>query len=88
MTSDQFRAALASAGFTEIANVTREANGLLDEHAHPFEANALVTAGELTLRVDGTERSYRTGEVFHLPAMTPHSERYGPDGVSYLVGRK
>ena len=88
MTSDQFRADLASEGFTEVASVTREANGLLDEHAHPFEAKALVTAGELSLRVGGTERSYRSGEVFHLPAMTPHSERYGPSGVSYLVGRK
>ena len=26
--------------------------------------------------------------VFHLLANEPHSERYGPEGVKYLVGRK
>jgi hypothetical protein len=31
---------------------------------------------------------YRPGEVFHLAQAEPHSERYGPTGVSYLVGRK
>jgi hypothetical protein len=28
------------------------------------------------------------GDVFHLPANVRHAERYGPNGVQYLVGRK
>ena len=27
-------------------------------------------------------------QVFHLRADEPHAERYGADGVEYLVGRK
>jgi hypothetical protein len=30
----------------------------------------------------------RTGDVFTLEAHRPHTERYGPQGASYLVGRK
>jgi hypothetical protein len=26
--------------------------------------------------------------VFHVGAGVPHAERYGPDGVQYLAGRK
>jgi hypothetical protein len=31
---------------------------------------------------------YRAGDVFHLGANVAHAEWYGPQGVSYLVGRK
>jgi quercetin dioxygenase-like cupin family protein len=88
MTHDDFIDRLAREGFQEVLTVRREAGGFLDTHAHPFEAKALVLEGELSIRTADAERRYRVGEVFHLPAQMPHAERYGPQGVSYLVGRK
>jgi quercetin dioxygenase-like cupin family protein len=88
MTPEQFSADLRKSGFTELVTVVREPNGVLGEHSHPFESRALILAGEITLRVDGLDTCYRAGEVFHLKHAQVHEERYGPQGVSYLVGRK
>lgn len=87
MERQAFTDTLAKEGFAELVTVTREA-GAMDEHAHPFEAKALILAGEIHIRIGDEERLYRAGDVFHLPANVPHAERYGPDGVEYLVGRK
>lgn len=83
-----FARQLEADGFAETMTVTREAGGMLDTHAHPFEARALVLQGELVIRVDGRPQRYATGDVFHLQAHCPHEETYGSHGVTYLVGRK
>lgn len=88
MKPDDFKAVLAAERFDEPVTVQREANGHMDSHAHPFAAKALILEGELTIRTDDGERTYRSGDVFHLQANTRHTERYGPTGVKYLVGRK
>ncbi|BAN24401.1 cupin domain-containing protein [Caballeronia insecticola] len=91
MHRDEFLAALSSEGFNEVVTVTREPNVALDLHAHPFEAKALILEGNLTIRTGRTDddaRTYSAGDVFHLAANIEHSEQYGPEGVSYLVGRK
>jgi quercetin dioxygenase-like cupin family protein len=75
-------------GFEQIVTVEREPNGFLDVHTHPFEAKALILSGEIGLQIGSAEQVYRAGQVFHLGANEPHAERYGPEGVSYLVGRK
>jgi quercetin dioxygenase-like cupin family protein len=85
---ERFTLQLREQGFEQIATVTREPNGFLNIHTHPFEAKALILSGEITLICEGGERLYRPGEVFHLALAEPHTERYGPLGVSYLVGRK
>jgi quercetin dioxygenase-like cupin family protein len=84
---DTFLRTLAEEGFPEPVLVTREP-GEMDEHAHPFEAKALIVAGEMHIRTGGEDRLYRAGDVFHVAAGVPHAERYGPDGVQYLAGRK
>ena len=88
MQPDEFKALLAAESFHDVATVEREPNGSLDTHVHPFEAKALVLEGELSIRAGAEERVYRAGDVFHLAAAVPHSERYGERGVRYLVGRK
>lgn len=88
MERDQFIEMLTREGFAEIVTVEREANGFLDTHSHPFEAKALILDGEILLRIDGAEQVCKTGQLFHLRANQPHSERYGPEGVRYVVGRK
>jgi quercetin dioxygenase-like cupin family protein len=87
MQRDAFTAALAHEGFAEPVTVMREA-GTMDEHTHPFEAKALILAGELRIRIGADERLYQTGDVFHLQPGVLHAEQYGAEGVQYLVGRK
>jgi quercetin dioxygenase-like cupin family protein len=88
MHRDEFLALLSSEGFNEVVTVTREANASLDIHAHPFDAKALIVEGDLTIRIGDDANTYRAGDIFHLTTNIDHSERYGPHGVSYLVGRK
>jgi quercetin dioxygenase-like cupin family protein len=88
MERDDFIEMLAREGFQTTVLVEREAGASLDDHAHSFEAKALILEGELTLRIADTDTRYLAGDVFHLKANEIHSERYGPDGVCYLVGRK
>jgi quercetin dioxygenase-like cupin family protein len=88
MDKDDFLAVLAEEGFSELVTVEREANVMLDAHTHPFEAKALILDGEISIVAGGTESVYRPGAIFHLKAGEPHTERYGPSGVRYLVGRR
>jgi quercetin dioxygenase-like cupin family protein len=88
MTTDEFEASLKAEGFGEIANVERPAGYALGEHQHPFDACALITAGDITLMVNGVATHYAVGQIFRLPAGTPHHETVGADGVQYRVGRR
>lgn len=88
MHRDEFLALLSSEGFHEVATVSRDLNGSLDLHAHPFEAKALILEGDVTIRTGDDASTYRAGDIFHLATNIEHSEQYGPQGVSYLVGRK
>jgi quercetin dioxygenase-like cupin family protein len=88
MDRETFTENLTKEGFPGTVVVTRKANTSMDVHEHPFEAKALILEGELHVRVGDTEQVYKAGDVFHLKANKPHAERYGPNGVTYLVGRK
>ncbi|ABE35733.1 conserved hypothetical protein [Paraburkholderia xenovorans LB400] len=88
MNRNAFTESLTKEGFPDAVVVTREANAEMAVHEHPFEAKALILEGEMSIRVGDEERAYHVGEVFHLLPNKPHSERYGPNGVTYLVGRK
>lgn len=84
-----FTQACTREGFTELVEVESEAHGTWDTHTHPFEAKALILAGEIRIRIgDGAERTYRAGDIFHLQHEEPHAEWYGPEGVRYLVARR
>ena len=87
MSPEFFLQQLAEEGFTQVVTVERGA-GELAEHAHPFAAKALILAGEIRLEIAGRVARYQAGQIFHLPADTPHRESYGPAGVRYPVGRK
>lgn len=88
MQQAEFEAMLANEQFGEVVTLEREANKSLETHTHPFEAKALILRGELSIGTAGGERLYGVGDIFHLAAHTPHTERYGPEGVKYVVGRK
>ena len=81
MDRHEFASMISKEGFGVGVIVEREPNGILDLHTHPFEAKALILAGELHLLAEEVERIYQPGQIFHLLANVPHSERYGSQGV-------
>jgi hypothetical protein len=88
MHAEAFAQTLAQEGFEPPVTVRREADGMMANHTHAFEAKALILEGEIRIATHNAERTYRSGDIFHLPAHEPHTEHYGPEGVTYLVGRK
>ena len=85
---DEFQAVARAHGAQEVIERRWQPNQVVALHAHPFEAQALVTAGEMWLmRGDRTEHLC-VGDGFHLLPETPHSERYGPEGATYWVARR
>ena len=83
-----FEAMLADEKFQPPLNIRREPGYALADHAHEFDACALILSGEMTLVVNGVATRYTPGEIFRLARGTPHEESAGPDGVTYLSGRR
>lgn len=85
---EDFEAKARALGFDEA--VIREWAPLtvLEEHTHPFDANAVVTQGEMWLSCAGDTRHLGVGDTFLIPTGTPHAERYGPQGATYWVARR
>ena len=88
MNSQDFEAQLKAENFDAGVTISKPVGYAMDEHAHPFEAWALIVEGDITLRVNGAFTTYAAGDVFRLAADTPHWESAIPNGVTYLVGRK
>ena len=88
MNTQEFHDELKANRFDPAVAIDRPAGYAMGEHLHPFDACALITAGDFTLVVDGVSTRYGVGEVFRLAAGTPHLEAAGPNGVSYLSGRR
>ena len=88
MNENEFKAALTKDGFGEIEVRTMPANLHNKGHAHSFDVRALMIAGELTLTTEGKPTTYRAGQVFTMAAGCEHVEQFGPQGATYLVGRR
>jgi quercetin dioxygenase-like cupin family protein len=87
-TYDAFRSHALTNGADEVLERHWAPGQVIDTHSHAFDAEALVTAGEMWLiRADGTQHLH-AGDTFTLASGTPHSERYGPDGATYWVARR
>lgn len=88
MDPKKFAQQLTDEGFDEVLARDLPAGQFVDLHTHAFDVKALVTAGQVTLGVGGQLTTYGVGQVFTLPRDSEHSERYGDDGVSYVLGRR
>ena len=88
MNIQEFETQLKTENFNEGVLVSKPVGYTMEEHAHPFEAWALITEGDITLRVNGVSTTYAAGDVFRLPAQMPHHESAAAHGVTYLAGRK
>ena len=87
-TFPEFEASALARGFDE-ALVRRWSPGqVVAEHAHPFDADALVVQGEMWLTVGAHTQHLHPGGTFTLACNTPHAERYGAEGAVYWVARR
>jgi len=83
-----WEAALAADGYAGPMDRRMEPGQAAPDHTHPFDARLLILEGEFVLTQAGTTRRYGPGEAFEVPAGVPHAEAVGPEGASYLVGRR
>ncbi len=88
MNLSAFEAQLQAEGYTVVTTVTQPPGYQMGDHAHAFDACALITRGDFSITVAGVTRHYATGEIFRLPAGTPHTESAGAQGVEYRAGRR
>ena len=58
------------------------------EHAHEFDARVMVVAGEMTITSLGAATVFRSGEVCVIPHGRRHAEQAGPQGATYVAGRR
>ena len=61
---------------------------VVETHSHPFDADAVVTQGEMWLTCAGSTRHLKPGDTFSLASGVPHAERYGAHGATYWVARR
>ncbi|MBB2484719.1 cupin domain-containing protein [Mitsuaria sp. WAJ17] len=85
---EKFRSEALTAGYAEVLERVWPPGTVLQPHTHPFQARALVVAGEMWLTAEGRTRHLRPGDRFELAAGVLHDERYGPQGASYWVARR
>lgn len=88
MTQAEFEASLKADGYTETLTRRMEAGATAPTHTHPFDARLFILEGEFILEQAGATRRYGPGEAFAVPAGALHAESFGPQGASYLVGRR
>jgi quercetin dioxygenase-like cupin family protein len=85
---DAFEARLRAEGYDEILTKTLEADVVIPDHTHPYDVLALVLDGEATIDCGQGPRVYRPGDELAVAADVVHSERYGPSGYTFLLGRR
>ena len=85
---DAFKADALVAGFDEALVREWAPDTVLGFHSHPFDADAVVTKGEMWLTCDGETRHLLPGDTFVLSRGQQHAERYGSEGATYWVARR
>ena len=88
ITFQQFESDALARGFDEVLERQWMPNQIVDEHRHPFTADALVVEGEMWLIEADRTRHLKPGDTFNLEPDVAHSERYGPAGATYWVARR
>ncbi len=88
MDTSEFEAKLKREGFLEVERKQGQPNFISKPHTHPYDVQALVLDGEITLEREGKAQTFRVGDSFEMTAGCVHTEHYGPDGYSFLVGRR
>lgn len=87
MDCTEFEAALHRDGYQVVVN-TMQPGAINPEHVHDFDARLLVVAGEMTIVAEGQRNIYQVGDTFSMPCGCRHAEHAGPEGASYVAGRR
>ena len=82
-----FEAELQQDGYQVVVN-TMQPGAINPEHAHDFDARLMVVAGEMTIVVGDQRNTYRIGDTFSMTHGCRHSELAGPEGATYVAGRR
>lgn len=86
---EAFKQALIADGYLDVELKTLAPNHKIPMHSHPWDVRALVVAGSAVIGCEGeAPREYRPGDVLVVAADVPHFEDYGPEGYTFLVGRR
>jgi quercetin dioxygenase-like cupin family protein len=88
MDTSAFEASLREDGFGDAERKDGQPGFSCAPHTHPFDVRVLVLRGEFGLVRDGATQTFGAGDVFAMEAGCEHAESFGPQGASYLVGRK
>ena len=87
MNSVDFEQKLSQDGYSA-SQRELSAIGINEAHSHAWDVRALVTAGDITLTVDGVATKYQAGDVFTMKAGCMHREQVGAAGVTAIAGRR
>lgn len=85
---DSFSRQAHAEGFDEVIERVWAPGTVLETHAHPFSAKALIVQGQLWLTVNGQTKALQKGDWFEVPQGVPHNERYGDEGATFWVARR
>ena len=87
MQRTEFERKLQAEGYTEIFDRQMDASETGPEHSHEFDALLFVLEGEMTIACNGKPETFRVGDLYSIPAGTPHTEQFGSGtfGVHYLA---
>ena len=88
MQQNVFEAELESLGYTQIESKALDPKPANIEHVHDYEIRGMVLDGVFIVTQGDESVTYRTGDIFAVPAGKRHSEKIGPHGARILVGRK
>ncbi len=87
MNREQFEQELADDGYS-VKESSMQPKPPAAMRTHDFDARLLILEGEITITREDGATTYREGDIYSLPAGTPHFETVGADGVKYVVGRR
>lgn len=88
MNERELRLQLQSEGFDHTYIWQDGPNASYPDHTHDTETAHIILSGEMTLRMNGSAATYRTGERCDMPGETVHSAKMGREGCRYLIGER
>lgn len=83
----QFQSDLTAQGF-EVTTKSMDSSCDPSPHTHDFDVRALVTDGAINITVDGETKRFGAGDQFTMAAGCVHGEAVGPEGATFVVGRR
>ena len=88
MNEEEFRKKLEENGYIDPYIYEAEPGPVREMHTHDDSNMSLVLRGEFTLITENRSKTYQVGDWCENPAGTMHTEKFGPEGVTVLIGTK